>query len=70
MVVKNRLKDILVERGLKQNWLADKVGITKTTLGNIVNNRYSTSLDVAMKIAKTLELKIEDIFRLEEDEND
>ena len=64
--VKNKLKEILDERGIKQNWLAEKVGITPTTLGNLLHNRFNTSLEVALKIAKFLDMKVEDIFELKE----
>jgi DNA-binding XRE family transcriptional regulator len=66
-MVKNRLKEIIEDRGIKQLWLADKVGITRTTMGNLINNRYNTSLEVALKIAKILNLKVEEIFTLTDD---
>jgi len=62
MVVKNRLKDILDERGLKQNWLAEQVGITKQTMSNLVKNRYTTSIDIAFKISRVLNVDFKDIF--------
>jgi len=64
MAVKNRLKEILYNRGIKQTWLAEQVNITPTTLGNILHNRYNTSLEVALKLAFVLNLKVEDIFEL------
>lgn len=67
MVVKNRLKEILDERGIKQNWLAEQVGITKQTMSNLIKNRFTTSMDIAFKISKVLNMEITDIFY--EDEN-
>ena len=64
MAVKNRLKEILDERGIKQNWLAEKVGIHVGTMTNIVSNKYNTSLEVALKISKALNEPLEDIFEL------
>ena len=66
MSVKNRLKEILDERGIKQNWLAEQVGITKQTMSNLIKNRYTTSMDIAFKIAKVLSMEITDIFFEEE----
>ena len=66
MTVKNRLKVILDERGIKQNWLAEQVGITKQTMSNLIKNRYTTSMDIAFKIAKVLSMEITDIFFEEE----
>jgi putative transcriptional regulator len=67
-MVKNRLKEIIESRGLKQNWLATQVNISNKTLGNIVSNKYNTSLEVALRIAEILNLKIEDIFKLIKEE--
>lgn len=64
-MIKNRLKEILEERGIKQTWLAEQVGISYKTLSNIINGRYNTSLDVALKIADVLNVKVDDIFYLE-----
>jgi len=66
MTVKNRLKEILDERGIKQTWLADQVGITKQTMSNLIKNRFTTSMDIAFKIAKVLNMEITDIFYKEE----
>jgi DNA-binding XRE family transcriptional regulator len=65
-MVKNRLKEILQIKGIKQSWLAEQVGITKQTMSSLVNNRFTTSMDVAFKIAKVLNLEIIDIFYEEE----
>ena len=68
MVVKNRLKEILDERGIKQTWLANKIGLHRGTLNNIISNKYNTTTEMGLKIANTLNMKFEDIFYLEKDE--
>lgn len=67
MAVKNKLKEILDERGIKYSWLAEQVGITKSTMSNLLNNRHQTNIDIALKIALILDLTIEDIFFFQED---
>lgn len=62
IIISNKLKDILDDRGVKQTWLADKLNISKATVSNIINNRYNTSLETACKMALILNLKLEDIF--------
>lgn len=62
MAVRNRLKEILTERGIKSSWLADKVGITKQSMSNLVNNRFSPSVDTALKICIVLNIKFEEVF--------
>jgi putative transcriptional regulator len=70
MAVKNKLKDILDSRGIKQVWLAEQVGIDKRTLSNMVSNKYNTSLEVALKIADVLNMKVDDIFQLVKENGD
>jgi putative transcriptional regulator len=63
--VKNRLQEILDERGIKRDWLADKVGISYKTLSNLLQNRYNTSIGVALMIADVLNVPIGEIFYLD-----
>jgi DNA-binding XRE family transcriptional regulator len=64
MAVKNRLKEILEERGIKQTWLAEKAGIDRSTLNFVISNKKSTNLETGMRIARALDLKVEDIFEI------
>jgi len=66
MSVKNRLKEILDERGTKNVWLADKAGVNNSTLGNIIKNRHNPSIEIAIKIARALNMKVEDIWIVED----
>jgi len=66
MSVKNRLKEILDERGTKNVWLADKANVNNSTLGNIIKNRHNPSIEVAIKIARALGMKVEDIWIVED----
>lgn len=67
MVVKNRLREVLEERGIKQTWLAEKIGIDRSTLSTVVANKKGTNLETAMRIAHVLNMKMEEIFELLED---
>jgi putative transcriptional regulator len=62
-----RLKVILDSRGMKQNFVCEKTGLAKTSMSGIVNNKTIPTLPVAFKIAKVLDLKIEEIW-IEENE--
>lgn len=68
-MVKNRIKEILDERGIRQNWLAEKSRIDRSTLTSVIANKKSTNLETGMLIAKALNLPVEDIFYLVEDDN-
>jgi DNA-binding XRE family transcriptional regulator len=63
MGIKNRLKEILDERGIKQKWLAEKANVKENTLSGIINNKTITSVDIAIRIAKVLNMAVEDIFQ-------
>jgi len=64
-IVKNRLRDILNERGISQTWVAKKVGVTRQTISNLINNRFCPSLELAFQICDTLGLQLDDVFYYE-----
>jgi len=55
----NRIGLILKERGLKQKWLADKLGMTNVMVNLYVKNKNQPKLDTLMKISQILEVDIE-----------
>jgi putative transcriptional regulator len=65
--MKNRLKVIRAERNWSQAELAEKLGVSRQTINAIETERYDPSLPLAFKIARLVNLKIEDIFQLDED---
>jgi DNA-binding XRE family transcriptional regulator len=65
-MVKNKLKEILNKRGIKQVWLAEKAGMTKQTLSNCITNRFNVSLETAIRLSNVLQMKVEDIFYIED----
>ncbi|QOX62465.1 helix-turn-helix transcriptional regulator [Anoxybacterium hadale] len=64
--MKNRIKELRKNLGLRQEDMAAQLGVTRQTINAIENNKYNPTLDLAMKIAKLLELPVESIFLLEE----
>ncbi len=50
---------------MTQQDLADKVGVTRQTIIAIEQGKYSPSLPLAFKIAKTFGVTIEQVFQLE-----
>jgi putative transcriptional regulator len=57
-----RLEDLINERGLKKGYIAEKAGISKTTLTSLMKNRTLPTLPVAIRIAEIMELRIEEIW--------
>jgi putative transcriptional regulator len=69
MEIKSNLEEIMESMGMKQNFLASKVGISERTLSFIKRKKSVPSLLVALKIAKVLNKKVEDIWDLWEEKN-
>lgn len=61
-----RLGEILKERGIKKIWLADKVGVNRASIKNLIKGT-EPHLTLARKIAKALNVSIDDIWP--EDDN-
>ena len=55
------------ERGLTQDDLAKAVDVTRQTIISLENGKYIASLQLAHKISKYFDMKIEDVFVFEED---
>jgi putative transcriptional regulator len=55
------------EAGMKQEELAEKVGVRRETIGALEKGKYNPSLKLAMDIAKVFGKKVEDIFHFYED---
>ena len=60
--MKCKLKIILAERMLKQSDPAKLVGITDQTLSMIARGKSEPTLRVALRIAKALDLTVEEIW--------
>ena len=53
---KNRIKVVLEERGIKQTWLAERLGKSFCIVNSYVCNRRQPSLDVLFEIANILNI--------------
>ena len=51
---KNRIKEVLEERGIKQTWLAERLGKSFCIVNSYVCNRRQPSLDILFEIAQIL----------------
>ena len=69
-VLKTRIKELRWEKKVQQAELAKIVGVRRETIVNLENGKYNPSLKLALDIAKFFPLPVEDIFQLEDDEED
>lgn len=64
--IKNQIRRLRFENGeMTQQELADKAGVTRQTIIAIEAGKYSPSLSLAFKIARTFGVSIEDVFQYE-----
>ncbi len=66
--MKNNLK---VERAIKnitQAQLAEIIGVSRQTINAMELNKYVPSTVLALKIARTFEKRVDDIFFLDDDD--
>lgn len=64
--MKNKLEEIRKQKGIKQEELADAMGVSRQTISSLENGRYNPSVILAIKLARYFGLKVEDIFIYEE----
>ena len=64
MRVEILLKEKRKERNLTLVQLSDRTGISTTHINDIENNIKEPSISLMVRIAKALDLKIEDLYRV------
>ncbi len=61
----SKLKDVRAAAGLTQAELADRVGVSRKTINTVENGVFVPSTLLALKLAKALKCKVEDLFFLD-----
>jgi putative transcriptional regulator len=69
-LLKNRIRELRVRERLTQTELATKIGVSRQTIGFIEKGDYSPSVVLALKIAQVFQLPLEEVFWLEQAEED
>ena len=65
-----KIQELRKEQKITQNELADAVDVSRQTIISLENGRYNASLVLAHKIAQFFQVRIEDIFIFDgEEEN-
>lgn len=63
--MRNIIKQLRKDAGLRQEDLANQVGVSRQTIIAVENDKYDPTLELAMKLASALDKKVEDIFFLD-----
>ncbi|HFV1089872.1 TPA: helix-turn-helix transcriptional regulator [Streptococcus agalactiae] len=58
----NRVKDYRLETKKSQLALAKEIGVSRQTINMIENNKYNSSLDLCIKLAKALGTDLNALF--------
>lgn len=64
--MKNRIKEFRKRLGYRQEDLAAKMNVTRQTINAIENNKYNPTLELAIKLAKFLEISVEELFLIDD----
>lgn len=58
----NRIKEVLEEKGIKQIWLAEKLGKSYNMVNSYAQNRQQPRLEVLTEIARILDVDIKELI--------
>lgn len=64
--MKNQIKRLRKEAGLRQEDLAAKAGVSRQTIIAIENDKYDPTLELAMRLARLLRIPVEELFIMDE----
>ena len=65
----NRIKEVLKEKGIKQIWLAEKLGKSYNMVNGYVQNRQQPRLEVLNKIATILDMDVRELIVSNKEDN-
>ena len=60
--MKNKLEELRKQKGIRQEDLAQALGVSRQTVISLEKGKYNPSLALAFKLARYFALSIEDIF--------
>ncbi|PLX05209.1 MAG: transcriptional regulator [Marinilabiliales bacterium] len=58
----NRIKEVLKKKGIKQKWLAEKLGKSYPVVNSYVANKSQPRLEVLYKIAEILGIEAKELL--------
>ncbi len=64
--MRNIVKRLRKQAGLRQEDMARELGVSRQTIIAVENDKYNPTLELAMKIARLLELHVDEIFFLDD----
>lgn len=68
--VKNRIEEIRKAKGIRQDELAQLLGVSRQTISSLENGRYNPSIYLAYRIARHFGMSIEEVFIFVDEEQE
>ena len=62
LVLKNRLAEVRVEKGLSQSKLAEMVGVSRNTISSIETGQFCPTAKLALILCIALDKSFEELF--------
>lgn len=66
-LLSNSIKVQRAKKNLTQEQLAQRVGVTRKTINTVENGIYVPSTYLALKMAKELDVQVEELFQIKGD---
>jgi len=63
--MRNSIRELRKQLGFRQEDIATALGVTRQTINAVENEKYSPTLELAMKLAKLLNTTVDDLFILD-----
>lgn len=63
-IVENSVNTARTERGITQEALADLAGVSRQTIIAIEKGKYTPSVSLALRLAQSFNVPVEELFRL------
>jgi transcriptional regulator with XRE-family HTH domain len=65
----NRIKEVLEQKGIKQTWLAEKLGKSYNMVNAYAQNRQQPRLETLMEIANILDVDVKELIISNKEKN-
>ena len=62
--MKNKIKELRKARNITQDDLAKELNVTRQTINAIENEKYNPTLELALRLARFLDIPVEELFIL------
>jgi putative transcriptional regulator len=61
----NKISQFIRQKNMTQENLAQKVGVSRAYINRIIKGRINPTVPLGIRIAKALEIQVEDLFIIE-----